>query len=212
MLGIEPLELYFPLANEKQVSCSIELTNDTDYYMAFRIATTSLLPFSIQPNKGIAAPRSKCRATITLSAQEMTPLHNQCEEELTVESTRAHASLTAVDVTDDMFNDEGGNSQRKTDEVDKVVDEVNLTVVFDDTPLLHEEHQKDLANLSVEMGSPGISSQVSMLLISKFVAKKYLKQPEVFLDYKSHQTHLEIVGGLQTNSKRNQQYKSMQKE
>lgn len=99
-------------ANEKQVSCSIELTNDTDYYMAFRIATTSLLPFSIQPNKGIAAPRSKCRATITLSAQEMTPLHNQCEE-LTVESTRAHASLTAVDVTDDMFNDEGGNSQRK---------------------------------------------------------------------------------------------------
>jgi hypothetical protein len=81
----------------------------------------------------------------------MTPLHNQCEE-LTVESTRAHASLTAVDVTDDMFNDEGGNSQRKTDEVDKVVDEVNLTVVFDDTPLLHEEHQKDLANLSVEMG------------------------------------------------------------
>ncbi|XP_066355712.1 uncharacterized protein [Miscanthus floridulus] len=159
MLGIEPLELYFPLANEKQVSCSIELTNDTDYYMAFRIATTSLLPFSIQPNKGIAAPRSKCRATITLSAQQMTPLHNHCEEELTVQSTRAHASLTAVDVTDDMFNDEGGNSQRKTDEVDKVVDEVNLTVVFDDTPLLHEEHQKDLANLSVEMGSPGISSQ-----------------------------------------------------
>ena len=123
-----------------------------------------------------------------------------------MQSTRAHASLTAVDVTDDMFNDEGGNSQRKTDEVDKVVDEVNLTVGFYDTPLLHEEHQKDLANLSVEMGSPGISSQVSMLLISKFFAKKYLKQPEIFLDYKSHQTHLEIVGGLQTNSKRNQQY------
>uniref|UniRef100_A0A453CF26 MSP domain-containing protein n=1 Tax=Aegilops tauschii subsp. strangulata TaxID=200361 RepID=A0A453CF26_AEGTS len=46
LLGIEPLELRFPFEFMKQISCSMELTNRTDDYLAFKVIgiTTSLFP------------------------------------------------------------------------------------------------------------------------------------------------------------------------
>ncbi|CAN6374291.1 unnamed protein product [Urochloa humidicola] len=122
MLGVEPLEIHFPFMPDKQTSYSIELTNDTEDYIAFRISPTNrLLPYSTQPEKGIVQPQSKCCVTITLHEQKKAPVHNHDREEFIVHSIKAHVGLTATDITDDMFNEELG----------KVVDEVNLPVVFD---------------------------------------------------------------------------------
>ena len=66
MLGVEPLELQFGYNKEQILSCSVELSNDTDGSIAFMIEKTSPLPYSIEPDKDIVKPRSKCSVDITL--------------------------------------------------------------------------------------------------------------------------------------------------
>ncbi|WVZ96314.1 hypothetical protein U9M48_041969 [Paspalum notatum var. saurae] len=120
MLGIEPLEIYLPFELNKQISCSVELTNDTDDHFAFRIATTSLRPYCIEANKGTLPPRSRSSVTITLQELEKALPDDRCRDEFSVQSTRVDGSLTAMDIGVGIFREEPG----------KVVDTVNLTVVL----------------------------------------------------------------------------------
>ncbi|KAK3140086.1 hypothetical protein QOZ80_5AG0395580 [Eleusine coracana subsp. coracana] len=143
MLSIEPLEMFLPFSRNNDKSCTIELSNDTDDHFAFRIATTSILPFNIQPEKGFVPPRSKCCATITLQAQEKA-VHNHRSEEFSVQSSRVDSNLTSMDVTGDMFNENVG----------KVVDEVNLMVVFE-MPPEPKDLQNDIAVASQFLMSEG---------------------------------------------------------
>ncbi|CAL4899286.1 unnamed protein product [Urochloa decumbens] len=126
MLGIEPLEIHLAFEPNKQISSSVELTNDTDDYFAFRITTTSLRPYCIDTDKDILPlpPRSKCSITITLQALEKAPPRNQCRDEFSVQSTRVDRSLTVTELTGDLFGEHSG----------KVVDDVNLVIVLDAPP------------------------------------------------------------------------------
>jgi hypothetical protein len=58
ILGIQPLEIRVPFEDFK-MSHSIELTNDTDDYIAF-VTKAKLERFCTEPEKGIVPPRSKC--------------------------------------------------------------------------------------------------------------------------------------------------------
>ncbi|TVU26814.1 hypothetical protein EJB05_29379, partial [Eragrostis curvula] len=122
MLAIEPLDIRFPFVLDKEISCSLELTNDTDEHIAFMVSTTSLLPCRTQPQKDIIPPRSKC--CVTIAVQALKDLWNEHSEEFYVHSTRVDGILTAKDITAGMFDEEEG----------KVVDEVILPVVFDAPP------------------------------------------------------------------------------
>ncbi|KAM0876121.1 hypothetical protein ACQ4PT_036375 [Festuca glaucescens] len=119
MLGIEPLELCFPFELNNQISCSLELTNGTNAFIAFSIQTTSPLPYCIQRNQDIVAPRSKYSVNITLQ-----PLENAPQDKHTgnfiVRSTKVNGSLISEDITDGIFNRDEG----------KLVDEVNLTITY----------------------------------------------------------------------------------
>ncbi|CAL4991223.1 unnamed protein product [Urochloa decumbens] len=122
MLGIQPLELHFQFQLNTVITRSVELTNDTDDYFAYRITTSSLLPYCTQPSKNIVPPRSKCSVTITFQALDMAP--EKCKygaSQFYVQSTRVDESLTGEDITEDMFNEKPG----------KVVDKVDLIVVLE---------------------------------------------------------------------------------
>ncbi|CAO1939867.1 unnamed protein product [Urochloa humidicola] len=129
MLGIEPLELHFSAELNKQISHSIQLTNDTDDYVAFRtwlgekniasrVSAASQLPFRMLPNKDVVPPRSSCSVTIKLESLKKPLREEHCIVELCVQSARVDIGFTAKDITADMF----------MEEPDKVVDMVNLTV------------------------------------------------------------------------------------
>ncbi|KAL6880305.1 hypothetical protein ACP4OV_011870 [Aristida adscensionis] len=135
MLGIEPVELHFPFKPNKNISCSLQLTNYTDDYFAFRIETMKPLQYCIQPIKDVVPPRSKCNVTVMTQTRKQAPKHEYCKEEFTVQSTRVDGALTAMGITEDLF------CEKKTG---KVVDNVNLSVVFD-TPPFPEEPKKDLS-------------------------------------------------------------------
>jgi len=74
------------------------------------------------PSKSIVGPRFRCSVTIALEALEMAP--EQCEygaSRFYVQSNRVDESLTAEDITEDMFDEKPG----------KVVDKVDLIVVLE---------------------------------------------------------------------------------
>ncbi|VAI81524.1 unnamed protein product [Triticum turgidum subsp. durum] len=120
MLGIEPLQLHFPFELNKQMSCTLKLTNGMDSYIAFNVENTSPLPYCTQPQKGILSPRSKCNVEITLQLQGKAPGYMHRSNELVVWSTDVNDCLAVEDITTNMF----------TNEVVNVVDDMNLDVVF----------------------------------------------------------------------------------
>ncbi|KAK8974327.1 hypothetical protein V6N11_034691 [Hibiscus sabdariffa] len=60
LLIIEPLELQFPFELRKQISCSLNLSNKTDNYVAFKVKTTNPKKYCVRPNTGAVLPRSTC--------------------------------------------------------------------------------------------------------------------------------------------------------
>lgn len=126
MLGIEPLELHFPLEHNKQTSCSVGLTNETSNPIAFNIRTPSK-QYSTRPDKGIVLPGRKLDVKITLQPQECaTQVTNT--DKFVVQSTKVKEGLADEDIIDHMFNNQ------------KVVDEINLMVVYEP-----EKYQVDLS-------------------------------------------------------------------
>lgn len=120
MLGIEPLELRFPLENNKQTTCSVELTNKTSNSIAFNIRMPSK-QYITQPDKGIVLPGCKRDVKITLQPQE-SATQVTSSDKFVVQSTQVNEGLADEDITDHMFKSKGGK---------KVVDEVNLMVVYE---------------------------------------------------------------------------------
>jgi hypothetical protein len=119
MLGIEPLEICFPFELNKQISCSLKLTNETNAFIAFNIQKTSPLPYCIQPNEDIMAPQSKCIVNITLQPLEKAP-QDKDTGNFIVRSTKVNYSGESKNITADVLN---------TAE-DKLVDEVKLMIRY----------------------------------------------------------------------------------
>ncbi|KAM0839609.1 hypothetical protein ACQ4PT_060205 [Festuca glaucescens] len=159
MLGVEPLKLHFPFEINKQISCSLKLTNQTDAYIAFNIQKMSPLPYRMQPNKGIVSPQSNCSVDVTLLLQYKAPWDMQRADEFIVWSTKVNG-LSAVDITINMFNKENG-----------VVDAMNLDVVFhtEDSTIVSKElilHSitEDMSNIKIDGTVGGVKKSQEYLL------------------------------------------------
>ncbi|KAM0898218.1 hypothetical protein ACQ4PT_022060 [Festuca glaucescens] len=142
MLGIEPLELRFPFELNNHISCLLELTNETNDFIAFAIQTMSPLPYCIQPKKDIVAPQSKYSVNITLQPLEKAPQDWQYIGDFIVRSTKVNDSLMSENITEDIFHKEEG----------KLVDEVNLTVTY----------KAEVPKVDVSLGSLIISDKISL--------------------------------------------------
>ncbi|XP_072987825.1 vesicle-associated protein 1-1-like isoform X2 [Typha latifolia] len=124
ILAIEPVELKFPFELKKQISCSLQLLNKTDEYVAFKVKTTSPKKYCVRPNAGIVLPRSTCGVIVTMQAQREAPPDMQCKDKFLVQSVIVKEGAMVQDITPEMFTKESGN----------VVDEVKLRVVYAPPP------------------------------------------------------------------------------
>lgn len=120
LLDIEPLELKFPFELKKQISCSLQLSNKTDSYVAFKVKTTNPKKYCVRPNTGVVLPRSACDIIVTMQAQKEAPPDMQCKDKFLLQSVKVNDGVTAKDITAEMFNKELGN----------VVEECKLRVVY----------------------------------------------------------------------------------
>ncbi|KAI8545386.1 hypothetical protein RHMOL_Rhmol07G0035900 [Rhododendron molle] len=109
LLSIEPQELQFPLELKKQISCSLQLSNKTDDYVAFKVKTTNPKKYCVRPNTGVVSPHSACDVVVTMQAQKEFPPDMQCKDKFLLQSALANPGATAKDITAEMFNKESGN-------------------------------------------------------------------------------------------------------
>uniref|UniRef100_A0A0D9X4J7 MSP domain-containing protein n=1 Tax=Leersia perrieri TaxID=77586 RepID=A0A0D9X4J7_9ORYZ len=119
-LEIQPSELAFPFELLKQSSCSMQLTNKTDHYVAFKVKTTNPKQYCVRPNIGVVLPGSTCDVTVMMQAQREAPPDMQCKDKFLVQSVAAENGATTQDINADMFNKVAG----------KVVEEFKLRVVY----------------------------------------------------------------------------------
>ncbi|KDP39863.1 hypothetical protein JCGZ_03394 [Jatropha curcas] len=124
ILSIEPLELKFPFELKKQISCSLQLSNKTDNYVAFKVKTTNPKKYCVRPNAGIVSPRSTCDVIVTMQAQKEAPPDMQCKDKFLLQSVRTVDGATAKDINAEMFNKEAGH----------VVEECKLKVLYVSPP------------------------------------------------------------------------------
>ncbi|TXG62661.1 hypothetical protein EZV62_009655 [Acer yangbiense] len=143
LLNIQPSELKFPFELKKQSSCSMQLTNKTDKYVAFKVKTTNPKKYCVRPNTGVVLPGSSCNVTVkiqllcltvvpkwlivmeqilavTMQAQKEAPPDLQCKDKFLLQSVAAPDGATTKDIVPELFNKEEG----------KVVEEFKLRVIY----------------------------------------------------------------------------------
>ncbi|XP_010264263.1 PREDICTED: vesicle-associated protein 1-1-like [Nelumbo nucifera] len=124
LLSIEPQELKFPFELKKQISCSLQLSNKTDNYVAFKVKTTNPKKYCVRPNTGIVLPRSTCDVIVTMQAQREAPPDMQCKDKFLLQSVFASPGATVKDINPETFNKESGNH----------IEECKLRVVYVSPP------------------------------------------------------------------------------
>ncbi|XP_077236057.1 vesicle-associated protein 1-3-like [Tasmannia lanceolata] len=120
LLSIHPTELKFPFELKKQSSCSLQLTNKTEQYVAFKVKTTNPKKYCVRPNSGIVLPGMTCDVTVTMQAHKEAPPDLQCKDKFLLQSVAANPGATIKDITPEMFSKQAG----------KVVEEFKLRVVY----------------------------------------------------------------------------------
>lgn len=110
LLQIEPQELQFPFELRRQISCSMQLINKSDNYVAFKVKTTNPKKYCVRPNTGIVLPHSTCDVIVTMQAQKEAPQDMQCKDKFLVQSVIANSGATAKDISANMFNKEEGHN------------------------------------------------------------------------------------------------------
>ncbi|KAE8696838.1 Vesicle-associated protein 1-4 [Hibiscus syriacus] len=110
LLSIEPQELQFPFELRTQISCSLNLSNKTDNYVAFKVKTTNPKKYCVRPNTGVLLPRSTVNITVTMQAQKEAPPDMQCKDKFLLQSVVASPG---ADFTPEMFNKESEHHVEK---------------------------------------------------------------------------------------------------
>lgn len=109
LLQIEPLELQFPFELKKQISCYMQLTNNYDRHVAFKVKTTNPKKYCVRPNTGVVEPHSASDVIVTMQAQKEAPPDMQCRDKFLLQSVVVGTGIEAKDITPEMFNKESGN-------------------------------------------------------------------------------------------------------
>ncbi|EXB67658.1 Vesicle-associated protein 2-2 [Morus notabilis] len=120
LLEIQPKELNFTIELKKQSSCSVRLANVTNYYVAFKVKTTSPKRYCVRPNVGIVMPNSTCEFAVTMQVPRTFPLDLECKDKFLIQSTIVSPETTDEQITASMFVKDGG----------KYVEEKKLRVIL----------------------------------------------------------------------------------
>ncbi|XP_062176261.1 vesicle-associated protein 2-2-like [Alnus glutinosa] len=124
LLEIQPHVLQFTFEVKKQSSCSIQLGNNSNQYVAFKVKTTSPKKYCVRPNTGIIKPKATCDFTVTMQAQRVAPPDRQCKDKFLIQSTVVPFGTTEEDITSDMFAKDSG----------QYIEEMKLRVILISPP------------------------------------------------------------------------------
>ncbi|RWR94695.1 MSP domain-containing protein [Cinnamomum micranthum f. kanehirae] len=108
LLEIQPRELKFTFELKKQSSCQVQLVNNSEQYVGFKVKTTSPKRYCVRPNTGVILPKSTCDFIVTMQAQRGAPPDMQCKDKFLIQSTVVPFGSTSEDITPNLFSKENG--------------------------------------------------------------------------------------------------------
>ncbi|KAJ3676191.1 hypothetical protein LUZ60_003603 [Juncus effusus] len=108
LVEIQPRELQFPFELKKQSTCTINLVNKSNDYVAFKVKTTSPKKYCVRPNTGVILPMSSCGFTVTMQAQKAAPPDMQLKDKFLVQTTAVPFGTTEEDIIPDFFAKDSG--------------------------------------------------------------------------------------------------------
>ncbi|KAL6501567.1 Vesicle-associated protein 1-2 [Orobanche gracilis] len=195
LLSVEPLEMKFPFELKKQISCSLQVSNKTDNYVAFKVKTTNPKKYCVRPNTGIVLPRSTCDIVVTMQAQKEPPADMQCKDKFLLQSVVASPGATPKDITAEMFTKEQGN-----------VEECKLKVVY----VAPRQPPSPVAEGSEE----GFSPRATALENGTEVTRTYVDSQDNLPEVKSLVTKLteEKTAAIQRGDKLRQELELLKRE
>ncbi|KAL6550139.1 Vesicle-associated protein 1-2 [Orobanche minor] len=195
LLSVEPLEMKFPFELKKQISCSLQVSNKTDDYVAFKVKTTNPKKYCVRPNTGIVLPRSTCDIVVTMQAQKEAPVDMQCKDKFLLQSLVASPGATPKDITAEMFTKEQGN-----------VKECKLKVVY----VAPRQPPSPVAEGSEE----GFSPRATALENGTEVTRTYVDSQDNLPEVKSLVTKLteEKTAAIQRGNKLRQELELLKRE
>ncbi|KAE8690166.1 Vesicle-associated protein 1-1 [Hibiscus syriacus] len=86
LISVQPNDLKFICELDKPILCNLQVMNNTDNHVAYKVKTTSPKNF-VRPNTGIVMPRDSCIIRVTLQAQSEYPPDMQCKDKFLLQST-----------------------------------------------------------------------------------------------------------------------------
>ncbi|KAL3647292.1 Vesicle-associated protein 1-2 [Castilleja foliolosa] len=195
LLNVDPLEMKFPFELKKQISCSLQVSNKTDNYVAFKVKTTNPKKYCVRPNTGIVLPRSTCDIVVTMQAQKEAPAEMQCKDKFLLQSVVASVGATPKDITAEMFNKDQGQ-----------VEECKLKVVY----VAPRQPPSPVAEGSEE----GFSPRSSALENGNEVARMYVDSQDKLPEVKSLVSKLteENAAAIQRGNKLRQELEQLKRE
>ncbi|XP_059651056.1 vesicle-associated protein 1-4-like [Cornus florida] len=108
LVDVQPRELRFKFELKKQISCCVQLINNSNHRVAFKVKTTAVKKYCVRPNKGTIDPKSTCEFTVTMQAQRSAPPDMICEDKFLVQSTVVPEGTTKEDITASTFAEDDG--------------------------------------------------------------------------------------------------------
>ncbi|KAL5995296.1 hypothetical protein ACLOJK_025354 [Asimina triloba] len=106
---------------KKQSSCSVQLSNYSDQYVAFKVQflrpicfspyfvkTTSPRRYCVRPNTGVVLPKSNLVFTVTMQSPREAPPDMQCKDKFLIQSTIVPFGTNAEDIKPTLFTKENG--------------------------------------------------------------------------------------------------------
>ncbi|CAM8902909.1 hypothetical protein QQ045_009753 [Rhodiola kirilowii] len=110
LVSVHPEDLRFYVELERQSYCDLKITNHSEYYVAFKVKTTSPKKYFVRPNTGIIRPQDSCIIRVTLQAQKEFHPDMQCKDKFLLQSTVVPPNTELEELSPDLFNKDSGRT------------------------------------------------------------------------------------------------------
>uniref|UniRef100_A0A0D9WFU6 MSP domain-containing protein n=1 Tax=Leersia perrieri TaxID=77586 RepID=A0A0D9WFU6_9ORYZ len=104
LVEIHPRELRFEFEVKKKSSCSVNLVNKSEEYVAFKVKTTSPKRYCVRPNVGVIHPRE----TFIMQALNTAPPDLQIKDKFLLQTTAVPFGTADEDIAPSFFSKETG--------------------------------------------------------------------------------------------------------
>ncbi|PWA67680.1 hypothetical protein CTI12_AA315650 [Artemisia annua] len=164
---IEPKELRFVFEPEKQISCTVNLINKSDRYMAFKVKATTPKTYCVRPNVGIIQPHSTCQVHVKRQAENVVPSSDVIAKERFLFQRAFVYKVTPINDLSPIFRSiEGG----------KYINETKFKVALNFTKEINLETEEEDLKVRESQDIPKTDSDIDKLALSLKKAKKTISE------------------------------------